>query len=101
MTNFFIFKLNMHKKNNSNCVKKMHMKFLKFSLAFILLLVILSPTFLSQAEARCESKNLSENTYNQSRPRISVNGEVVHVVWEDNRQGSKILYRRSTDGGNT
>lgn len=79
----------------------MHMRFLKFIMVFILLPIILLPTFLSHAEAQCESKNLSENIYNQSKPRVAVNGDVVHVVWEDNSQGSNILYRRSTDGGNS
>ncbi|WP_455277857.1 hypothetical protein [[Eubacterium] cellulosolvens] len=83
----------------------MHMKCLNFIVVFILLTIIFSPIFLSHVEAQCESTNLSENSkrtrYNQSRPRIAVNGDVVHVVWEDNTQGSDIIYRRSNDGGNT
>ncbi len=30
-----------------------------------------------------------------------MNNDIVHVVWEDNSEGSNILYRQSTDGGNT
>jgi hypothetical protein len=69
---------------------------------FVLLLTILSsPIFFGYSEAQCESKNLSEDIYNQSKPRIAVNNDVVHVVWEDNSKGSNILYRQSIDGGNT
>lgn len=35
-------------------------------------------------------------------PSIAVNGSVVHVVWEDERQGnSEIYYKSATDGGLT
>jgi len=33
-------------------------------------------------------------------PVLSVTGQVVHIIWEDNREGnSEIYYMRSTDGG--
>ncbi len=33
-------------------------------------------------------------------PSVSVSGQVVHVVWDDNRDGNfEIYYKRSTDGG--
>src|SRR4030095_6058435 len=33
-------------------------------------------------------------------PSVSVSGQVVHIVWEDNRDAdSEIYYKRSTDGG--
>ena len=77
------------------------MRFTKFIMVLVLLPIILSPIFFGYTEAQCESKNLSENIYNQSRPRVAVDEDVVHVVWEDNSQGSNIIYSRSTDGGNT
>lgn len=38
---------------------------------------------------------------NSEKPTIAVNGSVVHVVWQDIRDGyySEIYYKRSTDGG--
>jgi len=32
-------------------------------------------------------------------PSLSISGQVVHVVWEDARDGNEIYYKRSTDGG--
>jgi len=47
---------------------------------------------------------ISNNIYFSSNPSISLSGSVVHVVWEDNRDGItaqnyQIYYNRSSDGG--
>jgi hypothetical protein len=43
---------------------------------------------------------ISNNVYVSSNPSISISGSVVHVVWDDNRDGNyEIYYNRSTDGG--
>lgn len=45
---------------------------------------------------------LTTTTSDSWNPSITVNGSVVHVVWEDERQGnSEIYYKVSTDGGVT
>jgi hypothetical protein len=50
-------------------------------------------------------KNLSGNSgdpFLNTRPHIAVNGNNVHVVWDDNTSGNfEILYRRSTNGGSS
>ncbi len=47
-------------------------------------------------------KRLTTNTSDSWNPSIAVNGQVIHVVWEDERQGnSEIYYKGSTDGGVT
>lgn len=49
-----------------------------------------------------EDIRLTTNTSDSWNPSISINGSVVHVVWEDERQGnSEIYYKKSTDGGVT
>jgi hypothetical protein len=43
---------------------------------------------------------LSNIPYFSSLPNISVSGSVVHVAWQDNRDGNdEIYYKRSIDGG--
>jgi len=43
---------------------------------------------------------LTNNTADSWQPTIAVSGSVVHVVWNDNRDGNyEIYYKRSTDGG--
>jgi phage terminase large subunit-like protein len=43
---------------------------------------------------------LTNNSANSSSPSVSVSGQVVHIVWFDNRDGNdEIYYKRSTDGG--
>jgi hypothetical protein len=43
---------------------------------------------------------LTNNSANSYYPSVSVSGQVVHVVWHDNRDGNyEIYYKRSTDGG--
>jgi hypothetical protein len=44
---------------------------------------------------------LTNNSANSFSPSVSVSGQVVHVVWSDNREGNnnEIYYKRSTDGG--
>jgi len=43
---------------------------------------------------------LTNNTAGSYIPSVSVSGLVVHVVWEDERDGNKeIYYKRSADGG--
>ena len=45
---------------------------------------------------------LTTNTSDSWNPSIAANGSLVHVVWEDERQGnSEIYYKKSTDGGVT
>ncbi len=45
---------------------------------------------------------LTTNTSDSWNPSIAANGSLVHVVWEDERQGnSEIYYKNSTDGGVT
>ena len=45
---------------------------------------------------------ISNNIYISSDPTISVSGSVVHVAWDDNRDGNyEIYYNRSTDGGSS
>ena len=43
---------------------------------------------------------LSTGTYNNGN-KVAVSGNIVHVVWHDERAGSEIYYTRSTDGGAT
>ena len=43
---------------------------------------------------------LTTNSADSKNPSVSVSGSVVHVVWEDGRDGNfEIYYKRSTDGG--
>ncbi len=43
---------------------------------------------------------LTNNSAGSLRPSVSLSGQVVHVVWRDNRDGNEeIYYKRSTDGG--
>ena len=44
---------------------------------------------------------LTNNTSVSLSPSVTVSGSVVHVVWDDGRDGShpEIYYKRSTDGG--
>ncbi|MEO8513015.1 MAG: hypothetical protein ABI543_05620, partial [Ignavibacteria bacterium] len=45
---------------------------------------------------------ISNNIYMSKDPAISVSGSVVHVVWNDLRDGNyEIYYNRSTDGGSS
>ncbi len=43
---------------------------------------------------------LTNNSYFSEFPSVSVSGSVVHVVWEDDRDGNtELYYKHSTDGG--
>jgi hypothetical protein len=43
---------------------------------------------------------LTSDPSSQAYPSVAVSGSVVHVVWQDDRDGSfKLFYKRSTDGG--
>ncbi len=44
---------------------------------------------------------LTNNSANSFNPSVSASGSVLHVVWEDHRDGNdgEIYYKRSTDGG--
>ncbi len=43
---------------------------------------------------------ISNNIYLSSNPSLAISGSMVHVVWDDNRDGNnEIYYNRSTDGG--
>ncbi len=43
---------------------------------------------------------LTNNTATSVYPSVTVSGSVVHVVWQDERDGNyEIYYKRSTDGG--
>lgn len=43
---------------------------------------------------------LTNNTAESWDPAVSVSGQVVHIVWEDDRDGNyEIYYKGSTDGG--
>jgi hypothetical protein len=43
---------------------------------------------------------LTNNTSSSEYPSVTVSGSVVHVVWDDNRDGNaEIYYKRSIDGG--
>ncbi|MBK8550021.1 MAG: hypothetical protein IPL53_02760 [Ignavibacteria bacterium] len=43
---------------------------------------------------------LTNNTGDSQYPSVSVSGSVVHVAWQDRRDGNfEIYYKRSTDGG--
>ena len=45
---------------------------------------------------------VSNNLYFSSNPAVSVSGSVVHIIWDDNRDGNyEIYYNRSTNGGTT
>jgi hypothetical protein len=45
---------------------------------------------------------LTNNVYFSSDPSVAVSGSVVHVVWDDQRDGNdEIYYKHSTDGGTT
>jgi hypothetical protein len=45
---------------------------------------------------------LTNNVYYSADPSIAVSGSVVHVVWDDLRDGNdEIYYKHSTDGGTT
>ena len=77
----------------------------KFILALIVLIIISSSVYSIHSTAFPDSRNLTEDSFNQSRPRVAVSGNTIHVVWESNRftsgLGSDIFYRKSADGGNT
>jgi hypothetical protein len=43
---------------------------------------------------------LTNSTGTSTRPSVTVSGSVIHIVWEDTRDGnSEIYYKRSSDGG--
>jgi hypothetical protein len=43
---------------------------------------------------------LTNNSATSAYPSVSISGQVVHVVWQDLRDGNlEIYYKRSTDGG--
>jgi len=43
---------------------------------------------------------VTNNIYFSSNPSVAVSGSVVHIVWQDNRNGNyQIYYNRSTNGG--
>jgi hypothetical protein len=43
---------------------------------------------------------LTNNSSASQFPSVSASGQVVHVAWQDNRDGNaKVYYKRSTDGG--
>jgi hypothetical protein len=45
---------------------------------------------------------ITNNIYYSSNPSVAVSGSVVHIVWDDNRDGNyEIYYNRSTNGGTT
>ena len=45
---------------------------------------------------------LTNNSTISQYPSVSVSGQVVHLVWEDRRDGNpEIYYKRSTDGGSS
>ena len=45
---------------------------------------------------------LTNSSFDSWNPSIAVSGSVVHVVWQDNRNGNfEIYYKNSTDGGLT
>jgi photosystem II stability/assembly factor-like uncharacterized protein len=77
----------------------------KTILALIILVIIAFALFPVQTTVWSESKDLTEGNFNQSKPRVAVSRNTVHVVWESHKYASgsesSILYRRSTDGGNT
>ena len=77
----------------------------KIILALIILVIVTFALFPVQTTIWSESKDLTEGKFNQSKPRVAVSRNTVHVVWESQQYASgsesSILYRRSTDGGNT
>ncbi len=43
---------------------------------------------------------LTNNILESFTPSLSISGQILHVVWEDKRDGNmEIYYKRSTDGG--
>jgi hypothetical protein len=43
---------------------------------------------------------LTNNSASSFRPSVAYSGQLVHVIWEDNRDGNyEIFYKRSTDNG--
>jgi len=42
---------------------------------------------------------LTNDTAASFAPTVAVSGPVVHVVWNDERNGNSVYYKRSTDGG--
>lgn len=47
-----------------------------------------------------EDTRLTSNSGSSDFPVLAVSGSVIHVVWEDNRNGNyEVYYKRSTDGG--
>jgi len=70
-----------------------------------LLLVILFP-FIAytqwQPDVRLTNDAGSSSTSNNNSWSIAANGNIVHVVWYDNRDGNyEIYYKRSSDGGSS
>ena len=78
------------------------MHYTKSFLVLLILVMIALPINSVNATTWSDGKNLTEEDSHQMMPRIAMNGDTVHVVWEDNEQGSKsIIYKRSTDNGST
>jgi len=45
---------------------------------------------------------LTNNTADSRHPSVASSGSIVHIVWDDNRDGyQQLYYKRSTDGGAT
>jgi hypothetical protein len=43
---------------------------------------------------------LTNNPGESEHPKLVVQGDILHLVWRDNRDGSyEVYYKRSTDGG--
>jgi hypothetical protein len=75
-------------------------------LVSLVTIVILNSTFLIlNSEAQWQPNVLLSNysieaiTSNNSAWSVAANGNIVHVVWQDRRDGYDIYYKRSTDGG--
>jgi len=75
----------------------------------IIIVVIMMLAFLLQSknanaqwEADVRLTNATESSCTKSNWCIAANGNIVHVVWYDNRDSNwEIYYKRSTDGGIT
>jgi len=66
----------------------------------VLLFAALGANAQWQPDVRLTNNSAESTTSNNNARSVASNGNVVHVVWEDSRDGnSEIYYKRSTDGG--
>jgi hypothetical protein len=65
----------------------------------LVMLVAMNVNGQWQPNVLLSNYSIEDITSNNSAWSVAANGNIVHVVWQDRRDGYDIYYKRSTDGG--